>query len=555
MLFAFALLSFVTTKSTAQENKAFTRLGIATVHPLATDAGIQAVQSGGNAIDAAIAAALTLGVVDGHNSGIGGGCFIVIHSADGRITAIDGRETAPAKAHRDMYIINGKLEEKASKTGALASGVPGALAAYEVALKKYGKKKLADLLLPAAQIAEEGFSINEFYSRRLASVTHDLKKFDASAKILLKPDGTPWKKGEKPLQKDLAKTYRAIAEYGIDWFYKGDFAKKTAEWMQAHGGIMAQEDFASYKVVEREPIRTRYRDVELVTMPPPSSGGVHVAQILNIMDRFPLRHFRDASRIHVITEAMRLAFADRSYWLGDPDFTKVPRGLISPEYGASLASKIQLDTRSEIPSHHHPPRWENDIFGKHTTHLSAADAEGNWVAITQTINTGFGSKVIIPDTGVIMNNEMDDFSIQPGVPNAFKLIGAEANAIAPGKRPLSSMSPTLVLQNGKPFLSVGAAGGPTIITQTLLAISRIVDDGMTSKEALAAPRFHHQWTPEELKIENTWDKTTLSELQELGHQLDISAPFGACQAVMWDENTKVFLPSHDPRVQGKSSGL
>jgi gamma-glutamyltranspeptidase / glutathione hydrolase len=539
----------------AETETPFTKLGIATVQPLATDAGVAAFQSGGNAIDAAIAAALTLGVVDGHNSGIGGGCFILIRAADGTITAIDGREMAPAKAHRDMYIIGGKLDEKASKTGALASGVPGALAAYNLALEKHGRKKLADLLRPAADIAEKGFAIDEVYERKLASVVEDVRKFDASAKVLLKPDGTPWKKGDTLVQSDLAKTYRAVADHGIEWFYKGEFAKLAAGWMAANGGIMTAQDIANYKTVLREPIRSRYRDCELISMPPPSSGGVHVAQILNIMDRFPIRHFRASSRVHVVTEAMRLAFADRAHWLGDPDFAKVPRGLVDTEYAATLAAKIDLDRRSEVPHHNEPPRWQDDIFGKHTTHFSAADAEGNWVAITQTINTAFGSKVIIPGTGVLMNNEMDDFSIQPGVPNAFKLIGAEANAVAAGKRPLSSMSPTIVLRDGKPYLTVGAAGGPTIITQTLLTISNIVDQGMKPAAALAEPRFHHQWAPEELKIEAAFGDETLRRVEKFGHKLDVSKGFGACQCVMWDEKGKVFLPAHDPRIPGKASGL
>ena len=294
------------------------------------------------------------------------------------------------------------------------------------------------------------------------------------------------------MQKNLAATYRAMAEKGVDWFYRGPFAEMTAAWMKENGGIITAEDFANYKPIERTPILSKYRGYDLICMPPPSSGGVHVAQILNILEHFPIRHFRASSRVHVITEAMKLAFADRAHWLGDPDFAPVPRGLVEPAYSKDLAAKINLDASTPVPSHNMPPRWEGDLFGKHTTHLSAADAEGNWVALTQTINTAFGSKVIIPGTGVLLNNEMDDFSIQPGVPNAFRLIGAEANSIAPGKRPLSSMSPTLVLKDGQPVMSVGAAGGPTIITQTLLAISNVVDQGMSPTEALAAPRFHHQ---------------------------------------------------------------
>lgn len=527
----------------------------ATVNPLATQAALDAVKRGGNAVDGAVAAGLTLGVVDGHNSGIGGGCFLVIRAADGAITAIDGREMAPAAAHRDMYLVNGKLDEEASKTGALASGVPGALRAYDLALKKHGKLKLADLLLPAAELAEKGFPIDEVYARKLAATAAKLKKFPASAAIFLRPDGTPLKKGDLLVQKDLAKTYRAIAQNGLEWFYGGEFARMTEAWMKENGGIMTVADFAGYKAVEREPIRASYRGYDLVCMPPPSSGGVHVAQILGIMEHFPIRHLRASSRVHVVTEAMKLAFADRAYWLGDPDFARVPRGLVDPAYFKELAGKIDLDQTTKVPSHHLPPRWEGDIFGKHTTHLSTADAEGNWVALNQTINTAFGSKVVVPGTGVLLNDEMDDFSVQPGVPNAFKLIGAEANSVAPGKRPLSSMSPTLVFKDGRPILTVGAAGGPTIITQTLLLISNVIDQGMEPGAALKEPRFHHQWAPDELKIETTFDDATLKRVEGLGHTLDRSAGFGACQCVMWDEARKLLVPAHDPRVPGKADGF
>lgn len=535
--------------------QSYERFAIAAVNPLATEAGVQAVRRGGNAVDAAIACALTLGVVDGHNSGIGGGCFIVIRGADGTVTAIDGREMAPSKAQRDMYVINGKLDDEASKTGALASGVPGALAAYDLALKKHGKLSLSVLLRPAADLAETGFPIDEVYERKLAGTADKLKRFTESAATFFKADGARLKKGEVLVQKNLAATYRAIADNGVAWFYRGPFAEKTAAWMKENGGIMTAGDFANYRTVEREPIRAKYRAYDLITMPPPSSGGVHVAQILNILEHFPLRDLSTASRVHVMTEAMKLAFADRAYWLGDPDFAKVPRGLVDPGYAADLAKKITLDHVTDVPNHNSPPNWEGDIFGKHTTHLSAADAEGNWVALTQTINTAFGSKVMIPGTGVLLNDQMDDFSVQPGAPNAFKLIGGEANAVSPGKRPLSSMSPTIVLKDGQPILSIGAAGGPTIITQTLLAITNILDLGMSPDAALAAPRFHHQWRPESLKIETKIGEDALAQLEKLGHKLDQTTSMGATQCVSFDPKNRRFTPVHDPRVPGGAAGF
>ncbi|MBB5038489.1 gamma-glutamyltransferase [Prosthecobacter dejongeii] len=541
--------------SAAAQETGFAKFAAATVHPLATDAATAAYARGGNAVDAAIAAALTLGVVDGHNSGIGGGCFIVIRAADGTLTAIDGREMAPAKAHRDMYLKEGKVDDEASKTGALASGIPGALRAYDLALKKHGQLTLADLLRPAADLAEKGFPIDAVYARKLAATAKKLRLFPASAAIFLKADGTPLKEGDLLVQKDLAQTYRAVADHGLTWFYGGEFAQQTATWMAENGGIISAADFANYRALEREPIRSTYRGYELVCMPPPSSGGVHVAQILNVLEHFPLRHFRASSRIHVVTEAMKLAFADRAHWLGDPDFASVPKGLVDKTYAAELAKKIDLDHVTAVPAHNTPPRWEGDIFGKHTTHLSTADAKGNWVALNQTINTAFGSKVVVPGTGVLLNDEMDDFAVQPGVPNAFKLIGAEANAIAPGKRPLSSMSPTLVFKDGQPLLTVGAAGGPTIITQTLLLISHVIDDGQGPNAALAEPRFHHQWNPDTLKIETQFGAGTLRRVQALGHTLDETSAFGACQAVMWDAERKLLVPAHDPRIPGKASGL
>ncbi len=525
----------------------------ATVHPLATDAAIAALKAGGNAVDAAVAAALTLGVVDGHNSGIGGGCFFLIHTADGRVVAIDGRETAPAAATRDMFLRAGKVDPRLSQTGALASGVPGALAAYDHALGHHGKLTLREHLLRAAQLAEEGFVIPPSYAARLQDTAKDLKKFPTTAAIYLDASGQPWKAGDILKQSELAKTYRAVAENGIRWFYEGTFAQATGAWMKQHGGLLTVDDFKSYRVKLREPLRTTYRGYEILGFPPPSSGGVHVAQILNILEHFDFQALGpdSADFIHLTAEAMKLAFADRAFWLGDPDFTPVPRGLVSREYAAALARKVDRNRASIVPQHNTPDHAETDLFEpKHTTHFSTADAEGNWVAVTQTINTSFGSKVVVPGTGVVLNNQMDDFSAQPGVPNYFGLVGNEANAVAPGKRPLSSMSPTIVLKNGKAVFSAGAAGGPTIISQTVLAIIQTVDFRKSPAEALAAPRFHHQWRPDELKIEKSFPASVLKELERRGHQLNAVASFGACQAIAREGDK--FSGASDPRLKGKA---
>ncbi len=528
---------------------------VATVNPLATDAGVQALRDGGNAIDAAIAAGLTLGVVDNFNSGIGGGCFILIHTADGNIYAIDGRETAPAAAHRDMYLKDGKPDTSLSQLGALASGVPGAIAAYEKALQLAGQKSLKELILPAAKIATKGFKVDRVYAGALRSKAKQLAMFSSSKRVLLKPDGSPYQQGELLVQADLGKTYQAIGDQGVDYFYKGGFAKATAKWMKENGGIMTAKDFANYQPILRQPITTTFRDHTIVGFPPPSSGGIHVAQILNILENFkPLKEYDQKARTHLITEAMKLAFADRAFWLGDSDFANVPKGLVDKAYAKSLAKKIDLNKSTLVKSYGSPPNAEDTLFSrKHTTHIAAADAEGNWVAMTQTVNTTFGSKVIIPGTGVVMNNEMDDFAVAPGIPNAFGLLGADANSVQPGKRPLSSMSPTIVLKNGKPVMTVGAAGGPKIITQSLLAVLRFIELDMPIEQALKTPRFHHQWTPDRILVEKTMDQSIVDSLKSKGHKILKSGSVGVSQAIALDKDGN-FRGVHDPRVPGKAAG-
>lgn len=528
-----------------------TRGYAATVQPLATEAALDALRQGGNAIDAAVAAALTLGVVDGHNSGIGGGCFMLIHLADGRDICIDAREIAPRAAARDMYIRDGKLDESLSKTGPLASGVPGALAAYAHAVSEYGRLPLASALSAGIKHADKGFPIDSVYARKLKNTAADLALFPASKAIFLKPDGQPYKEGEILVQKDLAESYRQIAAQGASWFYQTSFPEKTAAYMKSAGGILTAADFADYRLKLRDPLVTDYRGWKVIGFPPPSSGGVHVAQMLNILEGQDFSTMKpiSATFVNSVTEAMKLAFADRAYWLGDPAFVNVPKGLLDKTYARDLAARISPNKATPVPDHGTPPDWQSNSFEKHTTHFSTADAEGNWVSCTATINTAFGSKVVIPGTGILMNNEMDDFSIAPGVPNHFKLIGGEANSIAPGKRPLSSMSPSLVTKNGQVVLSVGAAGGPTIITQTLLGIIYCLDFGFTPAQALAEPRFHHQWSPDQLRIEKGFSAPVLAELKTFGYQIDAIEKFGACQIIARDKAGH-FTGASDPRVPG-----
>ncbi len=543
--------------ATAAESGAPQKGLVATVNPVATEAGLQALRDGGNAVDAAIACALTLGVVDGHNSGIGGGCFMTLRLADGRILTLDGREMAPAAATRDMFLRDGKADPRLSQDGALSVGIPGQMATLAFASTHHGRLPLGRLLEAAARVAEQGFALDRHYVGRLRETRSQLALFPESAAIFLRGLPETPSAGDRLRQPDLAASYRQMAAQGVDWFYRGEFARKTEAWMKAHGGAVTASDFARYEVVPREPVRGTYRGYEIVSFPPPSSGGVHVVQILNLLERFDVAALGDGSIefVHVVAEAMKLAFADRARWLGDPDFAKVPRGLLSKDYAAGLARSLRMDRASAVPSAGLPPGADRDWFtrerNRHTTHFSTADTEGNWVACTASLNTSFGSKVVVPGTGILLNNHMDDFSAQPGVPNFFGLVGAEANAIEARKRPLSSMSPTLVLKDGRPILSVGAAGGPTIISQTLLAILRTIDFGKAPREALAAPRLHHQWKPDELHVEKAWGPAVIEGLRRRGHTVVVDASLGAAQAVGRDAAGR-WSASADPRGEGSS---
>jgi gamma-glutamyltranspeptidase/glutathione hydrolase len=526
---------------------------LASVHPLATQAGLDALKAGGNAVDAAVAVGLTLGVVDVHNSGLGGGCFMLVRLANGKVVAIDGRETAPAAATRDMFVRDGKADTRSSQTGPLASGVPGELAAFDYAIRKFGALPLRKLILPAADLADKGFLIDQAFASRLKSVAEDMAPFESSKAIFFR-NGKPLGHGDVLRQPELAASYRAIAEQGIGWFYRGPFAQATERWMKANGGILTASDFARYRVVTRDPIVTAYRDYKIVSFPPPSSGGVHLAQVLNMVEGFDLKSLDEGSRLHLLAETMKVAFADRAFWLGDPAFARVPRGLISKEYAACLAKQIDLGQARPVAAHGVPPRWERDWFDKHTTHFSVADAAGNWVACTATLNTSYGSKVVIPGTGVVLNNQMDDFSIQPGVTNHFRLVGAEANSIAPGKRPLSSMTPTFVFSGGKPVIALGAAGGPAIISTVFQELIAMLDLGKTPAEALAAPRLHHQWFPDEIIVEKNLPKPLRTALEKRGHRITERNTVSVSQIVARAADGSGFTGAADPRTPGSAAG-
>ncbi len=506
------------------------RGAVATVQPLATKAALDVYARGGNAIDAAIAAALTLGVVDGHNSGLGGGCFVLIRRKDGSVEALDGREMAPQAASRDMYLRDGKVVSELSRTGPLAVGIPGSVAAYEYLSESAGQLDFAELLLPAADLAERGFAIDAIYAKRIARHAETFKRFSGSAAVLLDKNSDPWPVSHLLQQRDLADTYRGIAKSGADYFYRGDFSKKVGAWMQANGGLVSADDFSIYKLQHRDPIVSDFAGYKIYGFAPPSSGGVHVAQVLTMLADLA-QPDDQVGRYHQMAEVMKLAFADRAHWMGDPDFVKVPLGLLDERYLKVQSAKIIADKVLKVVGPGKPPKAELDVFDKHTTHISTADKDGNWVSITTTVNTDFGSKVVVPGTGVFLNNQMDDFSAQPGVANIYGLVGSEANAIAPRKRPLSSMSPTLVLKNGKPIMSLGAAGGPTIISQVVQVLNNNLRLGMPLSDAVAAPRIHHQWRPDALYLEKTIAGKDRAALLKLGHALKTLGPYGSTQVI------------------------
>ena len=531
---------------------------VASVSPLATAAGLEAFRRGGNAVDAAIATALTLGVVDSYNSGIGGGCFVLVRTSDGQFHVIDGREMAPQAASRDMFLRAGQADGSLSQHGPLAVGTPGAVAAYAEAVAKFGVLAWPDLVRPAAELAERGFSVTPAMARLLRANQAWLAKFGGAHGGLLSQDGQAYRPEEIMRQPELAATYRALAEHGPDWFYRGEFAQRIDAWFRENGGLLTAADLAAYRTVPREPLVTSYRGFTVVGVPPPSSGGVHVAQMLNILETFDLAKLQaqDPALVsHVIAEAMKLAFADRAFWLGDPDFADVPFGLVNKDYARQLAQKIRLDAVLRPVEHGDPRTFDPRMFEKHTTHIATADAAGNWVALTTTVNTSFGSKVVVPGTGVVLNNQMDDFSISPGEPNAYGLIGADANAIEPGKRPLSSMSPTIIVRDGQPILTVGAAGGPKIITQVLLAIVRSLDLGYSPERAVVEPRFHHQFAPDSLFYESGLPAAQLERLTTLGHRLRAEDSGGVCQLIAFDPVTRQFVGVADPRAGGSAAGL
>ncbi|MDU8924798.1 gamma-glutamyltransferase [Pasteurellaceae bacterium LIM206] len=528
---------------------------VASEQELATRVGVDILQQGGNAIDAAVAVGFALAVVLPNAGNIGGGGFMVLHDAkSGTNTTVDFRETAPAKASRDMYLDkDGNLIDGKSLYSHQAVGIPGTVAGLTYALAKWGSLPLETVMAPAIKLAEQGYPVSKTLADMLMVEKDNLAKWKSSTDIFFK-QGKPLAAGELLVQKDLAQSLKAIAAQGAKAFYEGDISAKIVAEMQKHGGLISREDLKNYRAVERQPIVGDYRDYQVITMPPPSSGGVHLVQMLNMLENYPVADFgvNSAKEIHYLAETMKLAYADRSEYLGDPDFVKIPvKGLTSKDYARSLIKGI--DENKARPAVDIKPGKPQPYESDQTTHFSVMDKQGNAVAVTYTLNFNFGSGIVAEGTGILLNDEMDDFSAKPGVPNGFGLIGGEANAIAPNKRPLSSMTPTIVLQHNKPWLVTGSPGGARIITTVLQSIVNTIDHKMNPAEAIVTPRVHHQWLPDELRIEEGISPDTIALLQAKGHKVAEKAAMGRIQIIQAGD--KGFYGYSDPRnPDGKTLG-
>ncbi len=526
---------------------------ISSAHYLATEAGFEVLEKGGNAFDAAVAVSAALAVVEPSSSGLGGGAFWLLHrSGDQKDVMIDGREEAPSAAHRDMYLdAAGEVNRDLALHGPLAAGIPGHVAGMVHIANNYGRLPLKVSLAPAIRLAHEGFPADEKYIRLLKPMKKHMLRWPAGRAVFLHKDQVP-ALGALIKQADVARVLEQVALTGTTDFYLGDTARRLVEGVNNAGGNWSMDDLAAYKIVERDPVRFKYAEYELVTAPPPSSGGVAIAEILNILEPYKISERSPAQRTHLVVEAMRRAYRDRGLYLGDPDFVDVPVSmLVDPLYAAGMRTSIRTDKATPSAS----LAGITDVAGGlHTTHFSIIDAEGNLVAATLTVNTLYGSNFVAPGTGFLLNNQMDDFSAKPGSPNAYGLIGFEANAIAPGKRPLSSMSPTFVIGEDRVAV-LGTPGGARIITMVLLGILDFLD-GNGPQSWVSLPRYHHQYLPDRIFAEpDTFSPELLGQLRALGHEVQVrERQWGNMNAVMWDRRSGKLEAASDPRTpSGKAT--
>jgi len=519
---------------------------IASAHALATDAGMEMIRQGGNAFDAAVAVSAMLSVVEPISSGIGGGGFFLLHDAkSGKDVFVDARETSPEASTPQAYLKpDGQLDNDRATNGPWSAGIPGLPAALVHVSKKYGRLPLKTALAPAIRVAREGFEIYPRLERGYASRREVMERYRGTREVFL-ADGSPPKAGEILKQPDLANTLQLLADKGFDGFYKGEVASRLLAAVKEEGGHWRAEELSGYRVKEREPLHLKYRDWNITTAPPPSSGGVAIAQMLQMLSGWDLAKLDEATRTHLIVESMRRAFRDRTIYLGDPDFVKMPLArLISPEYAAGQRASIHPSkaTPSELLSGQPAPLEDDE-----TTHFSIIDAAGNRVSTTQTVNLLYGSGLVAPGTGVLLNDEMDDFALRPGTPNAFGVMGFEANAPAPGKRMLSSMTPSFIESNDE-LAVLGAPGGSRIITEVLLGILGY-DDGLNAQQVAAKPRIHHQWMPDVISAEQgALSPETVKALEAMGHKVNAGErPWGNLQTVSWDKRTNTLHGGTDPR--------
>jgi len=526
----------------------------------ASEAGVEIMKVGGNAVDAAVAVGFALAVTHPFAGNIGGGGFMLIRMASGEAVFVDYREEAPGKAAHNMYLdAQGNVVPQASIVGALAVGVPGTVAGLALAEQKYGKLGLSRVLEPAIRLAAEGFPVSYSLAESLKGSQRLLEKFSESRRIFLR-EGKPYEPGDIFQQPDLAATLRRIGAQGVDGFYKGPVAQAIVSTMEKYQGLIALDDLARYEAKLRAPVVGHFRGYTIVSAPPPSSGGVALLEMLNILEPLDLGAADSYPSMHLMVEAMRRAYADRAAYLGDTDFVKVPvAGLTSPEYAAKLREEI-LNTKPDSPvAAGKPAGWEEESS---TTHYSVVDAEGNAVSNTYTLNGGYGSGVTVESAGFLLNDEMDDFAAKPGSPNMFGLVQGEANAIVPHKRPLSSMTPTIVLeQSGNPDskgavrLVLGSPGGGTIINTVLEVLLGVLAFKMDVREAVTLPRFHDQWMPDKLVLENWgFSSDTVDKLTQAGYQVSVRGHLGECQAIEIDPRSGWRFGAADPRGDGRAVG-
>lgn len=506
---------------------------VVSAHPLASEAGIEILQEGGNAIDAAVAVQFALAVVYPNAGNIGGGGFLVYRSSKGETAALDYRETAPGKAHRDMYLDeSGNAITDKSLYGGLAAGVPGTVAGMVEAHRKYGKLSWDKLLAPAIKLAEDGFLLTDMQIDELNKNKDFFTKYNPNGCAFVKV--SQWKRGDTLIQPDLSKTLKLIAEKGNKGFYQGEVARMIVDEMKQSNGIITLDDLKNYKAVWRIPISADYKNYKVTSMPPPSSGGIALITLLKTIEKYPVSQwgFQKDSTVQLIVEAERRAYADRAEYLGDPDFIKVPqKELLEPNYIKRRMSNIEFSKAT--PSSEIKPIGLTTYESDQTTHYCIVDKDRNAVSITTTLNGSYGSKVVVDGAGFLLNNEMDDFSVKPGVPNLYGLVGGEANSIVPNKRMLSSMTPTILEKDGNLYMVVGTPGGSTIITSVFQAIINNIEYGFDAQKSVSAPRFHHQWLPDEIQAEDgAIADDTRKNLESKGYKIVARKPYGRVESII-----------------------